>query len=99
MKIIRYIMKRLENVASFIGEQINQTPTREENRKASSTNRNTGNFFLDMKKSRLEAKKEKIKPKEIYSHKGSGYKGKGQINRDSATFNQPRKGLFPGRNH
>jgi hypothetical protein len=38
-------------------------------------------------------------PKQIYGHKGSGYKGKGSINTDAATFNQPRKDVGAGRSH
>lgn len=38
-------------------------------------------------------------PKEAYGHKGSGYKGKGSINTDAATFNQPRKDVGAGRRH
>lgn len=37
--------------------------------------------------------------KEIYGHKGSGYKGKGNVNTDAATFNHPRKEEPHGKVH
>lgn len=44
------------------------------------------------KVSRVQPKKAK-KPiqKDVYGHKGSGYKGKGNVNTDAAIFNHPRK--------
>lgn len=99
MNIIGYLIKKIEKTASYLGSLINQTPTEEENRKVRpKKNVNPPRTFP--KPSLLElAKKKILKPKEVYAHKGSGYKGKGQINRDTATFNKPRKGLFPGRSH
>ena len=37
--------------------------------------------------------------KEVYGHKGSGYKGKGNVNTDAATFNHPRKEEPRGKVH
>lgn len=37
--------------------------------------------------------------KEVYGHKGSGYKGKGKVNTDAATFNHRRKDEPHGRVH
>ena len=95
-KLIDFFFDKLERAVAKIGDIINVTPTIEENRKARSPkmmfNYPPNSFFK-------KSKKEKVKVHEVYEHKGSGYKGKGNINRDAATFNQPRKGLFPGRNH
>lgn len=43
-------------------------------------------------------KNDKIDSKD-YSYKGSGYKGKGNINKDTATFNKLRKDEPRGRVH
>jgi hypothetical protein len=98
MKIVENILKKVERTLSFLGGIINQNLTKEENKKAYSGQTNKFNFDGNGNSFKI-SKKEKEKPKEVYSHKGSGYKGKGSINRESATFNKPRKGLFPGRNH
>lgn len=37
--------------------------------------------------------------KEVYGHKGSAYKGKGNVNTDTETFNHPRKEVPHGRQH
>ena len=97
-RIIDYALRKIEGVLVKIGDFINQTPTVEENKKAY-VSKSGNSFRFNFKMPTLDPKREKVKSKEIYSHKGSGYKGKGNINRDAATFNQPRKGLFPGRKH
>jgi len=99
MNIISYVLKKIEKTASYLGSMINQNPSEEENRKVKAK-RQGDRSWIFRKPSVLELAKRKIsRPKEVYAHKGSGYKGKGQINRDTATFNKPRKGLFPGRSH
>lgn len=97
-KIVENILSRVEKALEGIGNFINQTPTPEENKK---TLRSPGAVppFETKREKDFPRKSEKFKSKEIYEHKGSGYKGKGKINTDTSTFNQPRKGISPGRKH
>jgi hypothetical protein len=96
-KIFNYVFSKIEGTLIRIGNFINQNPTQGENDKANLSKRFENNPLKGFKSPK--SKNDRFKTNEIYEHKGSGYKGKGRINRDAATFNQPRKGLFSGKKH
>jgi hypothetical protein len=47
--------------------------------------------FLKNIKPSYKKKHLSVNETDVYSHKGSGYKGKGNVNTDTKTFNKPRK--------
>lgn len=68
-----------------LGSIINQSPAKKENVKTTSTSQVTKN-------ENIHAKKEnEPMPKDTYGYKGSGYKGKGNVNTDARVFNHPRR--------
>jgi hypothetical protein len=95
-KIFGLIIGKLAKKAMLLGNVINQNPTKEENLKAKKRSNNGPSFIKGKKKIPVE-KNQKIK--EVYSHKGSGYKGKGNVNTDTAVFNKPRKDIPSGKKH
>ena len=91
------VITRLINILEAVGKVINQTPTAEEQAriKTSPTQREP----LWKKKKESPKTERNLVAKQVYGHKGSSYKGKGNINTDAATFNHPRKDVSQGRRH
>jgi hypothetical protein len=94
MSIREKILKSFGKIAHKIGAVLNQNLTDKEKGKIKAANY----FQLNPKKIFAQPKKKKIKiQKEIYQHKGSGFKGKGGVNTDAALFNRARKDIPRGR--
>lgn len=94
MKLINNLKSVLTKILTKVGEFINQTPTEEESKKIKKPNFSEN----PLDKNDRFPKHEKMKGiKQVYSHKGSSYKGKGKINTDSATYNRARKDIPVGR--
>ncbi|MCM2351524.1 MAG: hypothetical protein NDI69_15990 [Bacteriovoracaceae bacterium] len=81
----------LQSVGNFLNRlPENKTWPRAKSERVDTPNRNK-KFFTKNEKKGI--------PKEVYGYKGSGYKGKGNVNTDTATFNHPRKDEPRGRLH
>lgn len=83
------VLQSLGNFLNKLPEQKTGPKTKSE-RIDTSKNKNK-KFFTKNEKKGI--------PKEVYGYKGSGYKGKGNVNTDTATFNHPRKDEPRGRLH
>lgn len=92
--IIERILSRIGKVFISIGDILNQNLSEKEKKKSKKPSYNRNPFDL---KERFNKKVKMKLPKEVYSHKGSGYKGKGKISTGSATFNRARKDIPAGR--
>lgn len=93
--IDRILTKLINGLESF-GKFVNQNPTIEEAKRITTSPLFKQPFWKKLHTSIPKALKQRIH-KDVYAHTGSGYKGKGNINTDSATFNQPRKSGSAGR--
>ena len=94
---INNVLSRIISTLEAIGKIINETPTAQEKKDIKSSPIQNQPLWKK-KNDSLKPKKIRV-AKEVYGHKGSGYKGKGNINTDAATFNHPRKDVSHGRNH
>lgn len=81
-----------------VGRVLNQNPTEEESKRVTHSPKMREPFWKKFYEAHPKLVKQKA-PKKVYSYKGSGYMGKGNINTDAATFNAPRKGVSQGRRH
>ncbi len=96
-KLIVTIMTPMEKILKTIGEKINLVPKKEETDKARQRMKKISHYGRN--KGGENPKMKKTIKKEIYSFKGSGHNGKGKVNKETKTFNHPRKGLPQGRSH
>jgi hypothetical protein len=92
--ILEKILSRIGKVFISVGDVINQNLTEMEKKKMvkASFSKNAPKV-----KENFNKKDKMIIPKNVYSHKGSGYKAKGSVNTDSTTFNRARKDIPSGR--
>jgi hypothetical protein len=96
-RLMLSVMTPMEKILKAIGEKINLVPKEEETEKARRRMKQTSVY--ERNKNGESPKIKKPIKKEIYSFKGSGHNGKGKVNRETKTFNHPRKGLPQGRSH
>ncbi len=95
-KFINTVLKKIAQKANHFGNIMNQNPSKEQNLKA----KKRISFYQEPEKKKNKIPVEKNqKLNDVYSHIGSGHKGKGSINTDSSVFNRPRKDIPRGRDH
>lgn len=95
--LIERLLSRVGKVLISVGDLLNQNLNEQEKKKSKKTFSNPNPFELKEKVNNFNKKIKTKIPKEVFSHKGSGYKGKGKINTGSTTFNRARKDLPAGR--
>lgn len=96
--ILNNVITRMIKVLESVGRVINQNPTVKEAKNIKTSPTLQKPFWKKINASIPKALKQKPS-KEVYNYKGSAYKGKGNINTDTATFNHPRKDVSQGRRH
>lgn len=89
--VLDNVRSRFLRALGAIGRFLNQLPEREFKSKAKQERP------VSVKKNIPKTRKGSFK--EVYAHKGSGYKGKGNVNTDTTTFNRLRKDEPHGRYH
>lgn len=95
-RFFSFFIGQFTKKAMSLGKVLNQNPSKEENLKAK---KRAQKIFLNMNDKKKIPVEKNQKIRDIYSHKGSGYKGKGNINTDSSVFNKPRKDIPTGKQH
>lgn len=87
IKVLDKVRSRFLSLLNGIGTFLNATPAKADGQKM--------NFPFSM----IKRGNQKTRKKEVYGHKGSGYKGKGNVNTDAATFNRLRREEHRGKQH
>lgn len=92
LKVLDMVRSKFLSLLNGIGTLLNAAPAEKDAKKG--RGRKVTFPFNTLKRGNQKNRK-----KEIYSHKGSGYKGKGNVNTDAATFNRLRKEEHRGKQH